>query len=77
MMTRVENPRPVNLPFMQDAGRLKSYLRPQRLRVCLLAGLIFGSVGLQLANRLDGIMRRPGASGAARFQRGSSQPVPG
>jgi ABC-type multidrug transport system fused ATPase/permease subunit len=52
MMTKAENQRPVSLPFGQYAGLLVSYLKPQRLKVCLLAGLIFGSVGLQLANPL-------------------------
>ena len=44
---------PTTVPSLGMYARLLvDYLKPQRWRVCLLAGLIFGSVGLQLANPL-------------------------
>jgi ATP-binding cassette subfamily B protein len=51
-MIKAENHTITGLPLGLYARLLVSYLKPQRLKVCLLAGLIFGSVGLQLANPL-------------------------
>ncbi|HUP26795.1 MAG TPA: ABC transporter ATP-binding protein [Chloroflexia bacterium] len=40
----------MNVPARKYGELLIRYLRPQKLRVYLLMGLIFGSIGLQLAN---------------------------
>ena len=40
----------MNIPFAPYRGLLATYLRPQRARVVLLAGLLVGSIGLQLLN---------------------------
>lgn len=40
----------MNIPLKQYWNLLADYLRPQRLRVVLLALLLFGSIGLELAN---------------------------
>jgi ATP-binding cassette, subfamily B, bacterial len=52
MMIEAETPPPAGLSLGMYTRLLASYLKPQRWRVALLAGLIFGSVGLQLANPL-------------------------
>jgi ABC-type multidrug transport system fused ATPase/permease subunit len=40
----------MKIPFRQYAALLAGYLKPQMLRVVLLAALLFGSIGLQLLN---------------------------
>ncbi|MFL5801126.1 MAG: ABC transporter ATP-binding protein [Roseiflexaceae bacterium] len=40
----------MNLPLTQYGGLLGAYLKPQRSRVVLLAGLLLGGIGLQLLN---------------------------
>src|SRR5262245_39374607 len=40
----------MNLPLAQYRGLLGVYLRPQGLRVVLLAALLFGGIALQLVN---------------------------
>lgn len=42
--------RQMNIPLQAYWALLVDYLRPQRRRVALLAGLLFASIGLQLAN---------------------------
>ena len=57
---------PLNIPIRQYWELLANYLRPLRTRVALLTALLFGSIGLQLANPL--LLRRfidGAATGAA------------